>query len=374
MSARPGAGPAVAVTVVGHSPHRVFGLASDERLRRQLARAGADPGAADAPRRVVIRADWVFDDALMRGLVTARADIALCADGGECVAANVASTRAGAAEAALAERRAPAGAQAVTAVEVGDAWNKSLRKKITPWLVPLEASALPAIEKRVFAAVYKGVTDLVTLYFWPAPARIVTRWCARVGITPNQVTSASLVLVFAAMYWFWHGRYAAGLVAAWGMTFLDTVDGKLARVSLRSTKFGNFFDHSIDLVHPPFWWWAWIIGLPAAGFALEEPSLVLFVIVGGYVAQRIEEGLFNLTLGVGMHVWRPFDSRFRLVTARRNPNLLLLTAATVAGRPDFGILAVAAWTAISLAVHTVRFIQAAVLRARGPLRSWLSPS
>ena len=372
MSAPAGTAPAVAVTVVGHSPLRVFGLAPDERLRRQLARAGASPDAAGAPRRVLIRADWVFDDALMRGLVTAREDIALVADGGECVAANVAAARAGDAEAALAEWRQPAGSLAVTAAEVGDAWNKTLRKRVTPWLVPLEAGALPAIEKRVFGAVYKGVTDLVTLYFWPAPARVVTRWCAQAGITPNQVTSASLLLVFAAMYWFWQGQYAAGLVAAWIMTFLDTVDGKLARVSLRSTKFGNFFDHSIDLVHPPFWWWAWVVGLPAAGLPLEQSSLVLTVIIGGYVVQRIEEGLFNLLLGVGMHVWRPFDSRFRLVTARRNPNLLILTAAAIAGRPDLGIAAVAAWTAISLLVHTVRFVHAAVLRSKGPLSSWLS--
>src|ERR1700741_2564608 len=137
MSARPDAGPAVALTVVGHWPHRVFGLASDERLRRQLARAGAEPDAAGAPRRVLIRADWVFDDALMRGLVTAREDIALVADGGDCVAVNVAAARAGDAETALAERRAPAGAQVVTPAEVGDAWSRALRKRSTPWLVAL---------------------------------------------------------------------------------------------------------------------------------------------------------------------------------------------------------------------------------------------
>ena len=41
------------------------------------------------------------------------------------------------------------------------------------------------------------------------------------------------------------------------MTFLDTVDGKLARVTLTSSPFGNVLDHSLDLIHPPFWYWAW---------------------------------------------------------------------------------------------------------------------
>ena len=370
MSAQP---TAITGAVVGSSPLRIFGLTSGERLRRQLARAGASASAETAARIVLLRADWVFDDALVRGLAKSGDDVALAADNSECVALVVPVSRADEAAKSLLERRAPPGLRAVDAADIADGYNKTLRKREAPYLMPLDAAGLPAIEKRVFSAVYKGVTDLVTLYFWPKPALVVTRFCARGGITPNQVTSASLVLVLAAMYLFWHGHYVSGLAAAWLMTFLDTVDGKLARVSLLSTKFGNFFDHSIDLVHPPFWWWAWIVGLPAAGLPLADASLMLTVIIGGYVVQRLEEGLFGVVFGVGMHVWRPFDSRFRLVTARRNPNLLLLTASVLFARPDLGIIAVAAWTALSLLVHTVRMIQAAILRSRGPLRSWLAP-
>jgi phosphatidylglycerophosphate synthase len=284
----------------------------------------------------------------------------------------VPAARADEARAELLERRAPQGLRVVTAADITDDYNEALRKRVPPYLLPLDSVGLPAIERRVFSAVYKGVTDLVTLYFWPAPARVVTRWCARVGITPNQVTSASLLLVLAAQYLFWNGHYITGLLAAWLMTFLDTVDGKLARVSLRSTKFGNFFDHSIDLVHPPFWWWAWIVGLPAMGLPLADAPLVLTVIVAGYIVQRLEEGLFHVFFGIAMHVWQPFDSRFRLITARRNPNLLLQTASVLFGRPDLGIIAVAAWTVVSLLVHTVRMIQAGMLRLRGPLQSWLA--
>ena len=38
-----------------------------------------------------------------------------------------------------------------------------------------------------------------------------------------------------------------------------------------------------------------------------------------------------LAFGQEMFIWRPFDLRFRLVIARRNPNLVLLTAAVVGG-------------------------------------------
>ena len=87
-------------------------------------------------------------------------------------------------------------------------------------------------------------------------------------MTPNQVTAASLVLVVVAGVLFARGEFAWGLVAGWIMTFLDTVDGKLARVTITSTKLGNVFDHGIDLIHPPFWYFAWGMGL-----ALSPPAI-----------------------------------------------------------------------------------------------------
>src|SRR3546814_3858712 len=68
------------------------------------------------------------------------------------------------------------------------------------------------------------------------------------------------------------------------------------------------------------------------------PIFVLGAIVGGYILQRIEEGIFIRCFKIQMHIWRPFDSRFRLITARRNPNLILLTLSVLIGRPDLGII------------------------------------
>jgi hypothetical protein len=74
-----------------------------------------------------------------------------------------------------------------------------------------------------------------------------------------------------------------------------------------------------------------------------------------------------------IHVWRRFDSRFRLITARRNPNMVILFAGTLFARPDLGLIAVAWWTAISCAVHAVRLAQASIVRARGgAITSWLA--
>jgi phosphatidylglycerophosphate synthase len=183
------------------------------------------------------------------------------------------------------------------------------------------------------------------------------------------------VLCVAAFFLFYNGWYWTGVAAGFGFMVLDTVDGKLARCTGQSSYWGNIFDHGLDLIHPPFWWWAWSEGLEAYGRPFERVYELLIVgaIVFGYVAQRVIEGIFVRRFGMHIHVWRQVDSRFRLITARRNPNMVILVASLVVGRPDLGIELVALWTLVSLIFHAVRLAQANARRDRGqPVISWLA--
>ena len=165
------------------------------------------------------------------------------------------------------------------------------------------------------------------------------------------------------------------MAAGFGFMVLDTVDGKLARCTGQSSKWGNLFDHGIDLIHPPFWWWAWAEGLSANDMAMEPvyEAAIVGAIVAGYVVQRVIEGLFIVKYHMHIHVWRPVDSKFRLITARRNPNMIILLASLIVGRPDVGIELVALWTIVSLIFHAVRLAQANARAERGrKLVSWLA--
>ena len=76
--------------------------------------------------------------------------------------------------------------------------------------------------------------------------------------------------------------------------------------------------------------------------------------------------------GFHIHVWRKFDSFFRLILARRNPNMIVLTIFWALGRPDIGLLLITAWHVVTLAVHIVQSIQAEIGHARKiMIVSWL---
>ncbi len=371
--------------IIGHSDLVIWFKRPAERLCRALQRNGVDRFLDEADLGqatesvVLLHAGAVLDAPLVQALIDSPGRVLLSNGPGDPVpiAAHAPAELAVAAAEALRQGAAatlPAGLQAVRVSELDVAYWKGLRKREEPYALTPGVADRQATEWRIFMGTYKGATDLVTKWAWPWPAFHVTRFCARWGVTPNQVTSASLVLVFAALYWFWIGEWTLGLLAAWVMTFLDTVDGKLARVTLNSSKFGNVFDHAIDLIHPPFWYVAWGIGVQSSGHPLSSGVLTgaLVVIVAGYILQRVLEGISIWRLGLEIHVWRRIDTWFRLVTARRNPNLLLLTGFALVGRADLGLLAVAAWTAICLVLHLVQLAHAFVAAgSQGALRSWM---
>jgi hypothetical protein len=362
------AGWVVRRTAEPSSSVRIWGLAPEERLLRSLRRAGCcdlriveDDAAPIASGPVIaLRGDIVLDERLVLGLRSAP-DTLLVTDELGPVGAHVTAERAAAACALIANEDPDAlpDVRRTTPRHLVPDYVAKLRKREPAYVLAARADTAAEIERRTFDASYKGLTDLVTKWVWPRPAQAVVRWCARHGVHPNTVTVLSGVLTVAAAWLFARGAFGAGLLCAWAMTFLDTVDGKLARVTLTSSRIGDVMDHGLDLIHPPFWWWAFGIGLGAGH------ELATAIAVGGYVVGRMLEGAFLARFGFETHSWQPIDALFRTITARRNPNLILLSVGALEGRPDLGLLMVALWTIVSLGFHALRIVQAERARARG---------
>jgi phosphatidylglycerophosphate synthase len=379
-------GSALPFCLVGDAGPALFGLTTANRTRRLMARAGAgvevtlDQAAEKIGPVLVLRADAAIDQPLIPFLLTSPNLLLIgeAASGEVPLAMQIAGASVSAARdmllgntAAISgtafERRRPSELKA-------EFW-KVLRKRETPYAFAVSPGNARAVEWRMFMGTYKGATDLVTKHVWPVPAFHATRFLAPRGITPNMVTTVAAICTVLAFWMFLKGHFAAGLVFAWAMTFLDTVDGKLARTTLTSSKWGDIFDHGIDLVHPPFWYIAWGIGLGAAGFSWDAVTFwwVIGAILGGYVIQRLFEGIAIKWLGLEIHIWRPVDTLFRQVTARRNPNLAVLTASLLIGKPDWGLMAVAIWTVLCLILHGLQLMQALAAKRRlGRLTSWMT--
>jgi phosphatidylglycerophosphate synthase len=404
--------------VVGESKVRLWSLDARERIRRQLKQAG-DVELLDRPEDLqglssranvlILRADYLFEVRTLAAMME-RPDSALIhpkmqSPAGAYVRASLAPITAealatGAAkekgllgkegsvqteahkhrEGTFAEKGSGKGSSvlpeevALISADALGAFDHQLRKAKAPLLEPVSEGAKRALEGQLYGSSYKGITDLVTKFVWPRPARLGVRFCARMRVTPNAVTTIGFLLMVWACYLFAQGQFALGLAAGWLMTYLDTVDGKLARVTVQSSRFGHLFDHGMDLIHPPFWYVYWGTALtayqPIWGLGLSD---LYWLIIVGYILGRAVEALFHLLGDASIFSWRPFDAYFRLVTARRNPCMIFLTLSLFVGRPDWGLLCVALWTSATTAVLFLRLIQGLIERVRhGRLKPWLA--
>ena len=366
--------PALLFVPVGINSARPFGMDTRERSCRLARNAGLECTEAPEPGRAVLLASmgYAWDPAWLKAMST-RPGTMLTLDC-EPVMAHVAAGANIAAAAAGLEDHQPVEGYDFLPAETAELSYAELRKRERPFVMRLNPETLEPVERAAYDAAYKGVSDVLTLYVWRRPAFYLTRWAARISLAPNAVTLVGALLCVLAFFLFWRGEYWWGVLSGFIFMVLDTVDGKLARVTGASSRWGEMFDHGIDIIHPPFWYWAWEHGLFAYGRPLEPvfATMVLWTIVGGYVAQRIIELIFIRRFGLEIHVWRPIDSNFRLITARRNPNMVILIASLLVFRPDLGLELVAGWTLASLIFHAVRLAQANERLARGgKIVSWL---
>ena len=374
-----------AAHIIGQSSLTLWGLTSHARLARQLARIEGVELSSKAPgslagNALLIRADYLFEPRTLKGLLQ-RGGVLM--DGDVAAAAAVEASQVEVPQALLRGEATPA-ADGLSRLGADDlaAFEGDLRLATPPLLERITPSRAGALEDRLYGASYKGITDFVTKWWWPVPAKAAVRVCANRRISPNAVTLAGLFLMLAACWLFFFAGQApkgegwlwAGLVPAWLMTFLDTVDGKLARVTVQSSQAGHWLDHGMDILHPPFWYWLWGLSLtpfePIWGLGFDA---LLLLTVGGYLAGRLIEAAFHALGSVSLFAWRPFDAYFRLITARRNPCLVILTLCLLVGAPVAGFARVALWTALSSLVMLARLGIAVGSRIRsGPLQSWLA--
>lgn len=74
------------------------------------------------------------------------------------------------------------------------------------------------------------------------------RPCRALGLTPNQVTVASILFGTLAIWALAEGRTAAFFATYFASVWLDYLDGHLARSDDEVTKLGDFLDHCSDVL------------------------------------------------------------------------------------------------------------------------------
>ena len=199
---------------------KLWGLSASERLRRQLKEAGgvklvaAPAELPDSGLVLLLNGRYLFEVRTLSGLMSKRNSLLRCPQDGGVAAAIVDAANVNAAQARMTgDADAASGSlESITAADL-TAFNEALRSAQTPLLEVISEGRKPELENRLYGNAYKGITDLVTKFLWPRPAKKAVHVAATLGISPNMVTTLGLILVLAACYLFLNGQYITGLLA-----------------------------------------------------------------------------------------------------------------------------------------------------------------
>ena len=139
--------------------------------------------------------------------------------------------------------------------------------------------------------------------FWTKVISPVAHLLLRLGVSPDAVTLVGTLGVCAgALVFFPQGELWIGVLVIAAFVFSDLLDGTMARASGRVTKFGAFWDSTLDRIGDG----AIFMGL-ALYFAWEEPSKVCLVLslvcllmgaVTSYARSRGETLGFDVKVGI----------------------------------------------------------------------------
>lgn len=224
---------------VGSNDARAFGMLARDRACRLAANAGFECGDRPEPGRAALIASlaYAYDQAWLTAM--AKRPRALLTLNGKVVMAHVPED--GDPELVidvLQSGRTVAGYGQLDAETAKISYYGS-GKRDRPFVLPFDAVHPEPVERAAYDAACKGVTDLLTLYLWRRPAFSLTRWAARSGLSPNFVTCVGAFFCVLAFLLFWRAQYWWGLLASFIFMVLDTVAGKLARVTVTSSKWGG---------------------------------------------------------------------------------------------------------------------------------------
>lgn len=234
---------------------------------------------------------------------------------------------------------------------------KKLRRHLPVYLFRVtDTASRDRAERFLFWSNYKGSTDFFTKYIYPPLVWRMVRPLARWRVHPNVITLFNVFITFAAVPLFAQSHWVSGLVLAYTMSVLDSVDGKLARLTFRSSWIGNILDHGLDIVHPPLWYFGWAWALSNGDMTTPVFQAAVWMAIT-YTLDRVVTGLFNRRTGRSIHGYRPLDERMRTFISRRNINLPLFTVGLLAGIPVPAFMVIVLWQVATCAFHFARLVQ-----------------
>ena len=165
---------------------------------------------------------------------------------------------------------------------------------------------LRQVKKRMIKNLTKPTDGIVSRNLNRKVSTSISRWVTYLPVTPNQITLVTGLIAFIPCYFMYQGGYRNWLIGAATYqlaSILDGVDGEIARLKMKSSKFGQWLDTMLDFVSMI----AVLLCLVAGVHRVDQPeyirwagklaiifALLCFLLLLLYVIRFKKEGSFSI--------------------------------------------------------------------------------
>ena len=206
----------------------------------------------------------------------------------------------------------------------------------------------------MYANSFKGTMEFVAVYGYRIPVRELTRLTAKTPITPNVVTAAAQICSFGAIPFLAYGWLWTGLLLAAGFIIFDSLDGKLARMTIRLSKAADKFDHLTSAPTRMGWYFAMGWYLSNGNLSSEIMPFAL-AYAAMPVIDKLTGAIFNAKFGRSPLDYTPLDGKVHLFTVRKN-DIFLMLIAMIFGFIQTAYIAAACWAVLTWIWHLYRLV------------------
>jgi phosphatidylglycerophosphate synthase len=208
-------------------------------------------------------------------------------------------------------------------------------------------------ERIILDSAQNGTLDFPAYLHAPVETALVSLLC-KTRITPNQITFAGLIIGCSAIVAFVTGRVGLGILAAFIFGIVDGLDGKQARVKVETTECGKW-EHYLDYLIENSWWTAIAFYLRRSG-QFSNAFHFLGLLIASHLLDESAKRWAKMVRGRLLDDIAPFDRAFRLIAARRNIYVWILTFGFLLNAFPQSYAIICGWATVTAVVHLVRSI------------------
>ena len=229
----------------------------------------------------------------------------------------------------------------------------SMWKEVKPFWIDIDTKDdLKKAKKLIIENACRGRNDLLATYInKPIENFIVNRLASR-QITPNQITIITNIIAYLGTFLFFRGYLIFASFLTFIVSFMDGVDGKLARVKLATSNIGKM-EHASDYLFEHSWYIALAIYLSNT-FGVLPVLLSTFILLFDGFSHYCECAFEKVIKNRSLEDYGKIEQLFRKFDGRKNSYIIFILIGVLIEYPIGSLFAIFIWSMISALFYCFR--------------------